>query len=745
MEGIRYWIEVEGAGHCFFIAFPIILLCLLLWFKGRRVQFLISSLLISIAIINPLLYKIWDVLVFYAYWRILWVVPVIPIVATIIPSITERIGKISLKAVVTAVGICLVIFGGTFIYGGTGGTFVEAANAAKLPDYVVQIADRLLELDEHPRVIAQDPIGVYIRQYTGEIDTLYGRDLSGYITGGASPNGLMVYGELNNAESDLRKVSQFMLDDGYDYLVIKDRNKTIEELMLVDTVGVYGIYTPLGKPKVIKDRNELGQIVKITYIDDDGQPANNKDGCSTIEYRYDSLGKTIYSFRRDTAGKGVADENGFAGYERAYDQHENMVMERFYLPDGNLYVNEYGYAEVRRIFKNGNITQESYYNDSGSLVNRVDKGFAIIEIEYDENDNKTSEHYYGTDANPIISSYGCASIKRSFDNNRLISEEYYDENRNLISLPSGLAAKKLTYDELGNSVRESYYGESGEPVDCINGYAVIEREYDNNQNVILERFKDNMGRMVVTPSGYAEARFVYSKDNHLVGQEFYGLDGNILNKPGGYVAISQKWDEDTLLSRTYLGMDGTPIDRMDGYATVAWEEDEFKPTKNVKFYNKKGEEVDSSDANLANGICTDADGWSEWMTPIPNKINSFFVIGSFSLGKKVTGDSYTCQTEIEFKNVTATDGHDFRMWTQGATDGNWNAGNIWDAKLVWIDTVPEDGIYKFTSTRQLSEAMTNISNFDIGFRCDYWASGSFRVRNVMIKKGDFIDEWTPGL
>ncbi len=90
MDGIRSWIEAEGSGRWFFVAFPVILLCLFIWFKGCRVRFLIPSLIISIVIINPWFYRAWDKLGLYAYWRILWVVPVIPVVAGLVLSISER-------------------------------------------------------------------------------------------------------------------------------------------------------------------------------------------------------------------------------------------------------------------------------------------------------------------------------------------------------------------------------------------------------------------------------------------------------------------------------------------------------------------------------------------------------------------------------------------------------------------------------------------------------------------------------
>ena len=41
--------------------------------------------------------------------------------------------------------------------------------------------------------------------------------------------------------------------------------------------------------------------------------------------------------------------------------------------------------------------------------------------------------------------------------------------------------------------------------------------------------------------------------------------------------------------------------------------------------------------------------------------------------------------------------------------------------------------------------MAQGSDFQIAFRCDNWASGSFRIRDVKIEKGDSATKWTPGL
>ena len=84
----------------------------------------------TIVIINPVFYTLWDQLGLYAYWRILWIIPVIPVVTSVIPMITEKVKKPWVKGIATVTGAGVVIIAGTFLYSGSGGSFVKAANAA---------------------------------------------------------------------------------------------------------------------------------------------------------------------------------------------------------------------------------------------------------------------------------------------------------------------------------------------------------------------------------------------------------------------------------------------------------------------------------------------------------------------------------------------------------------------------------------------------------------------------------------
>lgn len=185
-----------------------------------------------------------------------------------------------------------------------------------------------------------------------------------------------------------------------------------------------------------------------------------------------------------------------------------------------------------------------------------------------------------------------------------------------------------------------------------------------------------------------------------------GVDGNPVANANGYAIVRSRYDKDNLISESFFDADGR---------------------------------------NLLKDLKSGADGWSQWFIPENNVINSCFDLGKVILGDKVDGDVYTCSLEVEFKNVTATDGSAFGFRTQGSQDGKWYTGNVWNSSLINLEEAPADGLYKFESTVAVTGDMVDVSTFGVGFRCDNWASGSFRVRNVKIEKGDHATAWSPGI
>ena len=742
------WIAAESFGHSFFYAFPICLIVLFALLKGRRLRFLVPGLVITLVIVNPLFYKYWEELGLYAYWRILWIVPVLPVVASTIPALTEKVKKFFVKIAVVIVAIAAIAVGGTFIYSSTAGRFVVSeTNVSKVPTFVEKVANRLLELEDQPRVILQDPLGVYIRQYTGDIQTLFGRDISGYIVS-PSETAKSIYNTIISGTSDFREVSQFMLDNEYSYLVMTVR-ETDDSLELIDTVDEYGIYIAHGKPNIKKERNELGQVVRETIIDENGNPINGKNGYSTKTYEYDNNGYVIREFRTDAEGMGVADSQGRAGYEREYDAFAKGLMERFLGTDGKPIVNGLGYAEIRWDYKGTKQVRETYFDEQGNPAIRIDKQYAAVIYELDDNKHKIHEQYYDTEGNPAIWSDGYAEIRRTFgaeyEGKYLTHEAYYDISGMPMRIYKGYASLSRTYDEKGNITSESYEDEDGQATECINGYAREEREYDENNRLIRQTYYNAKNKPVEVYTGYAEVHKAYNERGQLVLEGYYDANGWPKVMPAGYESIGQGYDENgKLITRKYLNCYGEPIIRTDGYSEAHWVFNEATGSYDIQFCSTNNDNISTDGLNLAMGIPGDNEKWSEWLFPIYNLNDSTMTIGTVNLGDKQIGNKYTCQIEIEFKDVQATDGKPFRFVTQGAADGAWSIGNVWYG-LIQMDCPPQDGIYTYTVTNTVNDKMLGVSTFDLGFRCDYWSSGMFRIRKVKVECGDTATEWTPGV
>ena len=68
-------------------------------------------------------------------------------------------------------------------------------------------------------------------------------------------------------------------------------------------------------------------------------------------------------------------------------------------------------------------------------------------------------------------------------------------------------------------------------------------------------------------------------------------------------------------------------------------------------------------------------------------------------------------------------------------DGEWKIGSVWYPNVISLSETPEDGSYTYYAVVTLNESQAKSDVFEIGFRCDYWRSGAFRVKNVKIEKG----------
>lgn len=136
--------------------------------------------------------------------------------------------------------------------------------------------------------------------------------------------------------------------------------------------------------------------------------------------------------------------------------------------------------------------------------------------------------------------------------------------------------------------------------------------------------------------------------------------------------------------------------------------------------------------------------WSDWITPIPNSTNVTASSGStiyFPLEINV-GDEYYIQCEIEFDNVTSSDGKRSFFALQGSVDGKWEAHkfNPWNAYIYDV----KNGVTRFSKkvTSNVKPTPTEVYAA-CGFRVDDWATGRYRWRRIKVEVGNKSTDWSP--
>lgn len=540
----------------------------------------------------------------------------------------------------------------------------------------------------------------------------------------------------------------------------------------------------------IDDKGNISEVVK--NIDLNVPLQNQIDGITNITETWKRVGKKTYHYRYcyDADGVGVADSEGIAGYEEEYEysniisvllsrKNGNLTYSKTLGIDGKPVANPKGYAIVRREYDKDNMISDSYYDADDNPVERIDVHYASASFQYDSDNNCISETYYDQEGNPIIANKGYACIKRQYDkDHRVTREEYYGADMAPLALSKGEAITEIGYDESGNPNEERFYGEDGQPILRSGVYHKVLRQFDEKKKVVREEYFGTDDEPILIPGGYAAVEYGYDEggnrttyvyydcnnastltswnyaklirgyDNkgRITREEYYGTDLKPLVQAAGHVAVENEYDDDgNLTARSYIGEDGNPVTRTDGYSKAEWNLDDNGTTWNVSLKDIDGKEIALEGKNLLKDFTPGADGWSQWYTPQYSAINSCLYLGNVNLGNKQEGDVYTCSMEVEFSDVRVTDGDEFGFFTQGPQDGKWNTGNVWDNSLIKLEKAPSDGIYKYESTAVVTDGMADISTFGVGFRCDNWSSGLFRVRNVKIEKGDKATAWNPGI
>ena len=156
----------------------------------------------------------------------------------------DRAKKIWLAIGTIVVSIAVIVFSDSLVYDNDNTTFREAQNPEKFPEAVVKVGEKLLELDESPRVVANDSLSTNLRQYSGKIKMPYGRSVN---YGIPSDLGKTMFEK--HVDGEYTNLATLMENYDYEYLVTINRDNGqkpsdagYEFLEQVDTYGIYRVH-----------------------------------------------------------------------------------------------------------------------------------------------------------------------------------------------------------------------------------------------------------------------------------------------------------------------------------------------------------------------------------------------------------------------------------------------------------------------------------------------------------------------
>lgn len=218
--------------------------------KNTRIIFVYMPIVVLLLFFCPLFAKI--VYAFTGeeiYYRILWLVPVVPVLAyAAVKLMLQCAGKKRL-AVGAALG-GIIILSGSLVYESP--HFSRAENYYHVPEAAVEICDAIEVKGEWVKAAFPEEFLQSVRQYSPWINMPYGREMlvSSWSVWGFQSE----LCDLLKAETlDVKRIAELAREEGCDYVVFADRKKLSERFedygfVLFDTICGYAVYADETKP-----------------------------------------------------------------------------------------------------------------------------------------------------------------------------------------------------------------------------------------------------------------------------------------------------------------------------------------------------------------------------------------------------------------------------------------------------------------------------------------------------------------
>lgn len=148
--------------------------------KSIRIFFVYTPVILLLIYFNPLFAQIvYGVAGNEIYYRILWLLPITPVIAYACVSVYGRLKEHRGGRTANAAALCMaavIVFSGSLIYSNP--FFAKAQNKYHVPDSVVHICDAIVIPGREVMAVFPVELLQYVRQYTSLVCMPYGREIT---------------------------------------------------------------------------------------------------------------------------------------------------------------------------------------------------------------------------------------------------------------------------------------------------------------------------------------------------------------------------------------------------------------------------------------------------------------------------------------------------------------------------------------------------------------------------------------
>lgn len=373
---------------------------------------------------------------------------------------------------------------------------------------------------------------------------------------------------------------------------------------------------------IITEYDDRGLPLRMTYLDEDGQPYEGNNGIAVtvstyspvgdrlsvayfnadnqptalngFEYSskntYDELGRLITAENFGADGKLAPDESDVARYTFEYNPYGAVTrIERFdadgkhvNMPNG-ISTNVYLYDNMK-----GYATEIQNLNADGKLVEA--NGVARTVIGYDPATSRRNEEQYYNAADKLISTAfnttdpktGRESAEWTVDaSGRLMAGDHkknyeYDDRGNLTRYwATDLQGKRITGAVVGNEPQKNV--------------CEVRTQFDDSGNLIDVTYFDPAGKPATMADGVHHRVNKYDERGYRIHENAYGIDGKPASAKGAVPEAECKYDNrGNMLEQTGLDGFGRPADNLNGVHRIVYAYDRHNNNTLVEYYTKDG-------------------------------------------------------------------------------------------------------------------------------------------------------------